>query len=431
MTQWLKSPTRYLTLGFRALFPAGCLGLMLLCPAPLTAKEVPRYLFFNIAPESAWNQNHPDSFSPALFDEVRSKLRVPENPHLRIGVSYIFSTLETPTNILAQSLRRLLAASEESGVPLLITLDGQNWWQQRPDLWNWWDPSLPGFNPSNVFNVEWTEWSPARAVKVSWRNWGTQLRVAPAPNIASPAVVAADLQGLHALVPIIVEWRRRLPAARKWLSGGVKLGWEAGIGYNAFYYPDGNRYYEQWPQDAAHDPTNGLMLAKGLSGGVCQLGYAAMKSAGIRDHGEITRYDIARVTKLYLDKLCRAAHELGLPRDAVFTHQGGTYAPWERHLPFWPAFNRWSSPGWSFYGVGPGPVVPLDAEMKAAHRQRWAAAEWWCGGANAAEWEDHFRRTLSCRDCRFICVYNWNLGMFEKSTAGQEAVRKLVAEWRE
>ena len=394
-------------------------------------EEVPRYLFFNIAPESAWNQNHPDSFSPALLDEVRSKLRVPENPHLRIGVSYIFSTLETPTNILAQSLRRLLAASEESGVPLLITLDGQNWWQQRPDLWNWWDPSLPGFNPSNVFNVEWTEWSPARAVKVSWRNWGTQLRVAPAPNIASPAVVAADLQGLHALVPIIVEWRRRLPAARKWLSGGVKLGWEAGIGYNAFYYPDGNRYYEQWPQDAAHDPTNGLMLAKGLSGGVCQLGYAAMKSAGIRDHGEITRYDIARVTKLYLDKLCRAAHELGLPRDAVFTHQGGTYAPWERHLPFWPAFNRWSSPGWSFYGVGPGPVVPLDAEMKAAHRQRWAAAEWWCGGANAAEWEDHFRRTLSCRDCRFICVYNWNLGMFEKSTAGQEAVRKLVAEWRE
>ena len=38
---------------------------------------------------------------------------------------------------------------------------------------------------------------------------------------------------------------------------------------------------------------------------------------------------------------------------AVFTHQGGTYAPWENHLPFWPAFNRWSSPGWSFYNVGP------------------------------------------------------------------------------
>ena len=430
MTQRLIPILSSLTPSLRPSFLAGCFGLILLHAPPLLAKDAPRYLFFNIAPESAWNQNHPDSFSRALFDEVANTLRVPENPRLRVGVSYVFSTLESPTNILAQCLRRLLAASEESGVPVLVTLDGQNWWQQRPDLWNWWDPNLPGYNPSNVFNVEWTNWSPTAAVKICWRNWGTQLRVVPAPNIASPRVVAAHLDGLRALVPIIVEWQRRLPQSRKWLFGGVKLGWEAGIGYNAFYYPDGNRYYEQWPQDASHDPTNGLVLANGLSGGVCQLGYAAVKIAGIRDHGDITRDDIAQVTRLYLEKLCRTAHELGLPRDAVFTHQGGTYAPWERHLPFRPAFNRWSSPGWSFYGLGPREAVPLDAEMKAAHRQRWAAAEWWWGAANAADWEDHFRQTLSFRDCRFICVYNWNLGMFERASAGQEAVRKLAAEWR-
>ena len=171
---------------------------------------------------------------------------------------------------------------------------------------------------------------------------GINSAVAPAPNIASPRVVAAHLEGLRALAPIMAEWQRRLPASRKWLFGGVKLGWEAGIGYNAYYYPDGNRCYEQWPRDASHDPTNGLVLARGLSGGVCQLGYAAVRSAGIRDHGDITREDIAKVTRRYLEGLCQAAHELGLPRDSVFTHQGGTYAPWEKHLPFWPAFNRWS-----------------------------------------------------------------------------------------
>ena len=69
--------------------------------------------------------------------------------------------------------------------------------------------------------------------------------------------------------------------------------------------------------------------------------------------------------------------------------------------------------------------------IKVAGRQRWAAAERWWGGANASEWENHFRRTLSFQDCRFICVYNWNLGMFEHCPAGQEAVRKLIAEWRE
>ncbi len=422
---------RWLRLLARAAWLTGWLGLLLAFPGLASAEEGPRYLFFNIAPASAWNQNRPETFTRAMFDQVASALQAPENPRLRVGVSFVFNTLETPTNVLAQSLRRLLAASEESGVPVLVTLDGQNWWQHRPDLWNWWDTNAPGYNPSNVFNVEWTGWAPTQAVKICWRNWGKQHRVAPAPNIASPRVVAAHLEGVRALAPIIAEWQGRLPAARKWLFGGVKLGWEAGIGYNAYYYPDGNRYYEQWPHDWSHDPTNSLVPAKGLSGGVCQLGYAAVKSAGIKDRGEITREDIARVTQLYLQNLCRAGHEAGLPRNSVFTHQGGTYPPWEKHLPFWPAFNDCSSPGWSFYQGGPDEAGPLEAEMKAAGRQRWAATEWWWGGPTAAEWEDHFRRTLSFRDCRFVCVYNWNLGMFEKSAAGQEAVKRLLAEWRE
>jgi hypothetical protein len=431
MTRSLTLLTRLSLLFLHPALFTTCLGLALLCPVPLRAQDKPRYLFFNIAPGSPWNQSHPETFTRDLFDEVVHALRAPANPRLRIGVAYIFSTLETPTNILAQSLRRLLAASEESGVPVLVALDGQNWWQHRPDLWNWWDPKLPGYNPGNASHVEWTGWNPTQAVKVCWRNWGAQFRVAPAPNIASPEVVAAHLEGLRALVPIIVQWQRQLPASRKWLFGGVKLGSEAGIGYNAYYYPNGNRYYERWPQDASHDPTNSLVLAKGLSGGVCQLGYAAVKTAGIKDHGEITREDIAKVTQFYLARLCRAAHDLGLPSDLVFTHQGGTYAPWDKHLPFWPAFNEWSVPGWSFYHGGPREAVPLDPEMQTAGRQRWAAAEWWWGGATADEWEDHFRRTLSFRDCRFICVYNWNQGMFEHAEAGQEAVRRLVAEWRE
>ena len=416
------------------LFPRPLFGLIAFCllwSAGATAADSPRYLFFNIAPGAGWNQNRPETFSRAMFDSVTQTLRARENPRLRVGLSFVFSTLETPTNVLAKSLRQLLASSEETGVPVLVALDGQNWWQSRPDLWNWWDTNRPGFNPSNVFNVEWTGWSPAQAVKLGWRNWGRQLRVAPAPNLASPRVVEEHLKGLRLLVPILVEWQRRLPAERKWLFGGVKLGWKAGSGYNAFYYPDGNRYLEQWPDDPSHDPTNGLALAKGLASGASQLGYAGVKTMGFKERGELARGDLARVTEQYLERLCRLAHEVGLPRESVFTHQGGNYSPWDQHLPFWPAFNRWSSPGWSFYGVGPHESGPLDQEMQAAGQERWAAAEWWWGAPDAAGWEDHFRRTLSFRDCRFICVYNWNQGMFEKEMAGLEAVRKLVLTWRE
>ncbi len=410
---------------------AGSLGLILVVQSALGTQPVPRYIFFNIAPDSVWNQNSPATFNRKVFDDVTATLHAPVNPRLRIGLSFVFNILQTSTNILSQSLRRFLAASDETGVAVLIALDGQNWWHARPDLWNWWDPNSPGYDPSNVFNVEWSGWNPTQAVKVCWRNWGSQHRVVPAPNIASPKVLQAHLDGLRALVPIIVEWQHRLSPSRKWLFGGVKLGWEAGIGYNAYYYPNGNGYYERWPLDPSHDPTNSVNPQAGLSCGLSQLGYAAVKTAGLKDHGEITRDDIARVTQQYLEALCRQAHELGVPSEAVFTHQGGNANPWDKHLAFWPAFNAWSNPGWSFYNLDPKAAGTLDAEMGHAGRQLWAACEWWWGGSNAAEWEDHFRRTLSFRDCRFICVYNWNLRMFERQAAGQEAVRRLVGEWGE
>jgi hypothetical protein len=406
-----------------------CLVLALLGPMVGRADSPPRYIFFTITPDSVWNQNHPESFTRAVFDQVTQTLHAPENSKLRIGVSFIFNTLESPTNILARSLSRLLACSEQAGVPVLVTLDGQNWWQNRSDLWNWWDPKRPGYNPSNVFNVEWTGWSPTQAVKIGWRDWGCPVRVAPAPNLASPKVLGEQLAALRVLVPILQEWRNRLPESRRWLFGGLKLGWEAGIGDNAYYYPEGNRYLEQWPNDSSHDPNWRLDRAKGLSSGVRQLGYAAVWTDGLKRQGELTPEDLGLVTARYLEALCRVAHEAGIPSDKVFTHQGGTAAPWDQHLPFWAAFNCFSTPGWSFYGLDPRAAGPLDAELQKAGRKSWAACEWWWGGRTAAEWEDHFRRTLSFQDCRFICVYNWNQRAFETQAAGQEAVRALLATW--
>ncbi len=390
------------------------------------AADAPKYLFFNIAPGA--EHFYTEQSIRNAFDELPKTLHVIDNPNLRVGLSFIFSTLQTPTEQIAQRIRTALDCSEKSSVPVLIALDGQNWWESRPDLWNWWDPTKPGYNPSNIFNVEWTGWSPTNAIKISWRNWGTIHRVAPAQNIASPNILALHLQALRDLIPIMVEWHRKLPDDRKWLFGGVKLGWETSIGYNAYYYPDGNRYLDQWPTDSSHDPATVLNWNKGLSGGAVQIGYAALTSARLKDHGAITRDDIGLVTAWYFEKLCRTAHEAGLTREVTFTHQGGTYEPWQKQLPFWPAINQWSTPGWSFYGLAPKDAGPLDKELDNQNQQQWAACEWWWGAGNATDWEDHFARTLHFHDCRFIDVYNWT-HMFSNDVAGQRAVRSLVARW--
>jgi len=68
------------------------------------------------------------------------------------------------------------------------------------------------------------------------------------------------------------------------------------------------------------------------------------------------------------------------------------------------------------------------AEMKAANRTRWAAAEWNLRGKNETQWFNDFNGTLSVLDCAQIAVYNWD-NDFEKQTDGHAAVRKLLSTW--
>lgn len=391
---------------------------------PVAAGELPQYIFFNVAPQAGWHQGRPESFTPRLCEEMVSAIGTRGHQRLRLGASFVFSILEKAPETTARSLHNLLNACLAADLPVLVTLDGQNWWQSRPDLWNWWDENAPGYDPRNRLNVEWTDWSPESAVKIGWRNWGRQIRVAPAPNLASPRFLAEHWKAYDRLIPILLRWHRDLPAERKYLFGGVKLGWEASINVNAFHYRDGNRIFEQSPTDASKDPQD-HDRTQGWTFGQAALGYAAVKTAGIKTSGELTREDIERVVHQYLERLCQQAHRRGLPKHMMFTHQGGTYEPWERHLSFKPAINACSIPGWSFYSHDPADCGSLAADLESAGRSQWAAAEWWRGAGDEAGWRERFQQSLSFKRCRFVCVYNWH--SFKKAPGGPQAVRSLMS----
>lgn len=398
--------------------------------APVQARQLPRYIFINTAPNVKWKVARPSSFKRQAIDEIVAKVAAPENEQMRLGISFIFDYLSADLDSVSQSLDRFMALSQQTGVPILINLDGINWMGGRPDLWNWWDPSQPGYHPDNRRNVEWTDWQETSAIKISWRNWGRQLRVLPAPNLASPAVVEAQLAAQQRLVPQVLKWYRQLPARKKYLFGGLKVGHEASIGVNAYYYKEGNRYLEQKPTDPGLDPLESYRPEGGLSAGLTQLGYAALKTAGIKSQGRITREDLGQVVAQYLQTLSRHARELGLPRHLIYTHQGDTFAPWEQHLSFAAAVNPYSLPGWSFYNTDPARAGDLGQVLDRQDTSGWAAVEWWWGGTSKQEWVDHLHRTLTYKNCRFLTVYNWE-NMLEKDPNGIAAVREVIGSWKE
>lgn len=161
---------------------------------------------------------------------------------------------------------------------------------------------------------------PEDAIKIAWRNWGQQIRVLPPPNLMSERYRAACHQEMRVLIPMVLAWWQALPPGKKHLLVGIKLGHESSIGVNAWYYSVGNRLLDR---RAGEDPITGVKADQLPARGVTQIGYAAVKTAGLRREGSITEADLAEVVRRHLDDLCRLAAELGVPRDRLFAHGVG------------------------------------------------------------------------------------------------------------
>lgn len=325
--------------------------------------------------------------------------------HTRIGVGFIISYLNMSPDDAASRLKKYLALSTQYNLPVVIQLDGEQWWEARPDLWNWWDTARAGYNPANRNNVEWTGWTPDSAVKIGWRNWGRQIRVLPMPNLMSPVYRSACHKEMDRLVPIIADWWRSLPDGKKDLLAAVKVGWESAIGVNNWYYPNGNALLDQ-PE--ANDPQYGLNSSLLPDRGVQAIGYAATSTLDLAHTGPLKEAYLTEVVRRHLEDLSKIVADGGIPRERIFTHCGGWSAG---ETLYSAAVNKYSCPGWSFYKYAPDPAQDTTAMHALAKSDApyWAAVEWLLEGEKPAQdWEAAIRHTLAGHRARFLNIYNWS-----------------------
>jgi hypothetical protein len=354
-----------------------------------------RYLLLNL---------HPADINDATFRTIAA---LADNRALnapRLGVGAIISYLRHPPEHSRRQLDRLLALCDRHNLAVIVQLDGEQYWNARPDLWNWWDPSRPGYDPANAANVEWSGWGPEHALKLAWRNWGRQHRVLPPPNFMSERYRAAWRADMRPLVEQVVRWRDSLPADRRWLLVGVKVGWESAIGVGSHYFPAGNRLADADPAlDPRQDIDANILPGRGFQ----PIGYAAVATAGLAASGDLREEHLAEVVRRHLADLSREARQGGLPREQIFTHCGG----WkEGELLYRSALNDDSCPGWSFYRHARDPHGDKTAmaALAASDAPYWGAVEWLPVGAKTAhDWRAAARATLAAERCRYLCLYNW------------------------
>jgi hypothetical protein len=280
-------------------------------------------------------------------------------------------------------LKKLFELSEQASMPVLIGLDGFEWWGGRPDLWNWWDQAKPGYDPNNKHNVEWTGWSPDQAVQGGWRNWGSPFQMAePHPNLSSPKVINANKQALQELAPVISQWYNALAADRKYLLAAVKVGWEVNIGVNYYY-----------PQSGNNSPNQGH-----------QIGYAAVSTSGLASSGEIKREHLTSCVQHYMAELTETVYQAGLPRRKIVTHIGSpldnTATPIRYIYPD-AALSPWSIPGISNYSFADGPIgMAGTLDQIGPSATWWGTVEW--GGSGAGKWDQLLATFEQYRNCKIL-----------------------------
>jgi hypothetical protein len=355
-----------------------------------------QYLVVNIIPGERYEE---------VFEQARQLQSTNSTAPVRVGIGAIFSYLNEPRDQCKSRVLEFLSLAEKYDIPVIVQLDGEQWWDARPDLWNWWDRGRDGYNSKNRFNVEWTGWDSSYAMKIAWRNWGNQIRVLPPPNLMSPPYRNACHDEMRVLIPLVLEWWKNLPEAKKLLLIGIKIGWESSIGVNAFYYPNGNNLLDRPERD---DPRKELKADQVPARGVVASGYAAVRTAGLAKSGALQEKDLAEIVRRHLDDLCSLAAELGVPREMLFTHVGG----WkEEELLYDAAFNKYSCPGWSFYrhAANPSEDNGVQRVLRKSDAPFWGAVEWMLMGTDNEEaWHVAITRTLSIPKCRYMCIYNWS-----------------------
>ena len=358
----------------------------------------PRF-YANVAPGVDFDQHNPEQFNAEYLRGWMNKLDADQR---KVGLSFVFSLLNGPPASLRAACEKLRLAADQTGISILPTFDVQNWWDYRRDLWNWFDPGQPGFNPDNRDNVEWTGPSRDNAVSVSWRNWGSQIRVAPPPNLRSRSFrAAAETVWMDVVRPWAKWLHNGSPGAH--VCPGVKIGWEASIGVNAFIYPG---MAHPITQTVALDRHDGLDHRKGLFSGCAEQGWAALHSAGKTLPTRIALPDVEWIVGDYLSWLTRMTASCGLDAKQIFTHAGGQYAPYALHTSHSVGRCKGSTPGFSLYNTLPKKAGDLLAVISKSPDNAWCVAEWMSFAATPEAWADDVMTTLLAGNCRFIAAYN-------------------------
>ncbi len=399
---------------------------------PALAFEIdtdPQYLVINFAnfyfhdwsaPEKEWQSK--------IKPQIKTELRRWKN-NLTVGndtrrlawsalLEYMNFPKDTPSSESKYAIqaRRIMEIAEEEDLPVFMPLNGVQWWDEQPELWNYWDkdgnqipgcmndnysscgfkklrdPSyrkrfIDGYNPDNKFNVDWKDWE--NPMGFSTRNWGGgDVLVAPSPNIIGRDFSRVNKERfliiLQEISKQIEKWNEK---KKGYLFAGISVGTEVTLngaieqgdanfkpfGYRAILDMFGTQ--KDWSKDELHE-----MRKKILS-------------------------------KYFVD-MARIAASQGFPKQRIYSHVWSEAEEGDTKYTdaIGASITLFSRPGMSLYGKAESPMdfkLLKDTVINNGYIS-WAAPEFSPLIKETSNWQKALNNTLNnpIESAKLIDIYN-------------------------
>lgn len=264
----------------------------------------------------------------------------------QLGFNILIAPFMMSEQDMPKIIRSAFRVARERNMALHIAMESHYHWENRPDLWNWFDPKSPGYNPNNKNNVEWVDWK-GSAHPARYLNWGVPIKLPPHMCYTSPKV-RAEVERLvkQVVAPAVkTELDALKQSGKAYLLSGITVTSEPSLDN----YTNIDRIDEKLARMMDKDKAPKT-----------RLGYCALSHLGFSESKPPKDMEraLAEINRDWAELWAGQFVAAGIPSTYLYTHVAaatgmvGEPGAELTNAPIWAAFNKHSRPGFTTYPVG-------------------------------------------------------------------------------
>lgn|SRR6266446_973322 len=254
------------------------------------------------------------------------------------------------------AIRRAFDTAERTNVAAHFLVDDHIGWDERPDLWNWYDPTKRGYDPNNKKNVEWYDWAGTANRRRYFTPDGTPSQ-SPHMCYNSPEI-KREIQRIVSQVvgpALRTEIAKLRLENKEYLFAGITVGAEPGFDdYSTI--PKLFQILSTLPEPMRTQERMTLTQASSLmdedKAPRNRLGYCSLTNAGYSKAHPPPNFNqaLTSIMQKFIEFWDEQFVKAGIPCSRIYTHVAASLRQDDsNNAPISIAFNPYARPGWTTY----------------------------------------------------------------------------------